>query len=229
MQDNPPIKRKRKTTKCPIKFKIELNEEQKDVKNSIYNNEIVVINAKAGSGKTSTVVQTALEMLFLKEVDKLYVTRPTVETGKTLGYLPGNMDEKINPYIEPIKQAMFDCYDKEKVEKHLENKDVIAEPIQFMRGRNFGAGSLLFVDEVQNCSVAEIYLILTRLAKGGRIVLCGDIAQQDTKEPYTGLHYLIDMAKKIDGVKLHTLKTNHRSDIVQEIIDYEYSRRKTNN
>lgn len=219
-------KTKRKATKNPIKFKIDLNDEQKEVKNSIYNSEIIVINAKAGSGKTTTVVSTALEMLFLKEIDKLYVTRPTVEASKSLGYLPGQLSEKLDPYLEPIKQAMFDCYDKEKVEKHLQNKDVIGESIQFMRGRNFGAGSLLFVDEIQNASVSDVYLILTRLAKGGRIILSGDIAQQDTREQYTGLHYLIDMAKAVRGIKLHTLKTNHRSDIVQEIIDYEYSRRR---
>lgn len=155
----------------------------------------------------------------IEHPSQLYITDNYIVTHNTA-------DEKLNPYLDAFKEALFDCYDKEKVLKHLQNGDIKGDAIQFIRGKNFGAGEVLVVDEIQNASVSEVYAILTRLAKGGRIILIGDINQVDTRESYTGLHYVIDMAKRIEEIKLHSLKQNHRSDLVAKIIDYEYSRKK---
>lgn len=217
---------RKRRPKGEIKYKFSLNEEQKRVKEDIFNSEIVVINSKAGSGKTACVAMSVLDLLFKKEITSIYVSRPTVEVGVKLGFLPGSVEDKTNPYLDSFKEALFDCYNKEKVLKHLQNGDIKGEAIQFIRGKNFGAGEVLVVDEVQNASVSEVYAILTRLAKGGRIILIGDIDQVDTRESYTGLHYVIDMANKIEEIKLHSLKQNHRSVLVAKIIDYEYSRKK---
>lgn len=224
MENNTPIGKRK--PKGEIKYKFSLNEEQKELKKSIFENEIIIINAKSGSGKTACVSQSVLDLLFKKEVSEILLTRPTVEVGNSLGYLPGSQIEKLSPYLQAFVEAMYDCYDKEKIDKHLKDGDIKGEAIQFIRGRNIGKGKVLICDESQNASVSDIYALLTRIAKGGKLIFIGDIYQIDTKQAYTGLHYLIDMAKNIEGMKLHTLKTNHRSDIVAEIIDYEYARRK---
>lgn len=102
--------------KGEIKYKISLNEEQKRVKEDIFNSEIVVINSKAGSGKTACVAMSVLDLLFKKEIKSIYVSRPTIEVGTKLGFLPGPADEKLNPYLDAFKEALFDCYnDKEYV------------------------------------------------------------------------------------------------------------------
>src|SRR5690349_8681272 len=119
-----------KEFKNEIRYKISLDEDQKKVKADIYDNEIVVITGRAGSGKSLVVAQTVLDLIFKGHVDKVYVTRAAVEVGKTLGFLPGELSSKFDPYIEAFRDNLYACYDKGKVDKHLthlsggeENKD----------------------------------------------------------------------------------------------------------
>ena len=116
--------------KSEIKYKITLDEDQKAVKESIYNSEMVVITGRAGSGKSLVVAQTILDLIFKGHIDKVYVTRAAVEVGKSLGFLPGELSNKFDPYIEAFRDNLYTCYDEEKVNKHLthlsggdENKD----------------------------------------------------------------------------------------------------------
>ena len=216
-----------KITKNPIHYQIHLDEYQKLAKESILKNQITVVTGKAGSGKTSCAVQAALDLFFKKEVSKIYITRPIVEVGKSLGFLPGELEDKYNPFIEPVLDSLYSCYgDKVKIKKHLDNKDIEGYPIAYIRGKNMY--DFLLVDEAQNLSVAEVRAICTRLTPNGRIVFVGDTEQNDTRESYTGLNYLFDMSLHIPEIEIHKLKNNHRSDIVAKILDYDYARRKRN-
>lgn len=158
-----------KQLKNPIGYEIQLDDDQKEVKESIINNQIVVVTGPAGCGKTTCVIQTAIDLFFKKEISKIYITRPIVEVGKSLGFLPGELDQKYNPYIEPILDTMFSCYkDKEKLKKHLENGDFQGYPISYVRGKNMS--DLLIVDESQNLSELEVRALCTRLTPTGRII-----------------------------------------------------------
>ncbi len=181
------------------------------------------------SGKSLVCAQTALDLFFKKEVEKILVTRANVETGRSLGFLPGTLDEKFNPYLEAFKENLMTSYSdtkekKEKLEQHIKNKDIDALPIAFIRGKTIN--DILIVEESQNLLVSDVSSIVSRLGKNGRIVFNGDFDQVDTKESYTGLHYLMDMANALEDIKVHKLKHNHRSDLVGKILDWEYSRNK---
>lgn len=218
-----------KQFKSDIKYSITLDDEQKNVKKSIFENQIVIVTGRAGSGKSLVCAQTALDLFFKKEVEKILVTRANVETGRSLGFLPGTLDEKFNPYLEAFKENLMTSYSdtkekKEKLEQHIKNKDIDALPIAFIRGKTIN--DILIVEESQNLLVSDVSSIVSRLGKNGRIVFNGDFDQVDTKESYTGLHYLIDMANALEDIKVHKLKHNHRSDLVGKILDWEYSRNK---
>lgn len=160
-------------------------------------------------------------MLFKKEVSKICITRANVVTGRDMGFLPGDIDDKLNPYLEAFKENLYSCYDKEKIDKHIQSKEIDGTPLAYIRGKTIQ--DVLVVEEAQNMTKHEILAILTRLGKNGRIIINGDVEQSDIKETYTGLHYVIDLVKKIDGIEYFKLKNNHRSDLVGKILDYEYA------
>lgn len=214
----------KRTLKNPIKYKLQLNEEQKLVKEDIYSNQIVVVTGQAGSGKSLVCAQTCLDLLFKKEVDKVFVTRATIEVGKSLGLLPGEISDKYNAYIEAFKDNLYKSYDKTKVDKHLENGQIVGHPVQYIRGKTVDANQILVCEESQNLTKHEMLAILTRLGKGGKIIINGDLEQSDIKDSYTGLHYAIDLAKNIEEIQWHKLKTNHRSDLVGKILDFEHKK-----
>jgi len=224
-----------KELKNPIQYKVTLDEDQKKVKEAIYSSQIVVITGAAGSGKSLVVANTVLDMLFKEVAFEVYVTRPAIEVGKTLGFLPGELSNKFDPYIEAFRDNLYKCYDENKVNMHLshleggdENKDKKAQkkskitgmPIQYIRGKTFDSGQILVVEEAQNLSVHEMEAILTRLGKGGKIIINGDNNQNDTGQTYTGLSLAIDLAKNIEGIEWFKLKSNHRSELVGKILDY---------
>ena len=220
-----------KQVRGEIKYSVTLDEDQKKVKADIFDNQIMVVTGRAGSGKSLVCAQAALDLFFKKEVSKILVTRANVETGRSLGFLPGSLDEKFNPYLEAFQENLMTCYSdtkekKEKIENHVKNKDIDALPIAFIRGKTIN--DILIVEESQNLNISEVSSIVSRLGKHGRIIFNGDFDQVDTKEAYTGLHYLMDMAKGVQDIKVHKLKNNHRSDLVGKILDWEYTRRKTN-
>ena len=217
--------------KSDIKYCVTLDEDQKLVKESIWKNQINIVMGRAGSGKSLVCAQTALDMLFKGEVDKILVTRANVETGRSFGYLPGNLDEKIDPYLEAFKENLYKCYvdnsDKKlKLENHIKKKDIDALPIAFIRGKT--VDQILIVEETQNLTQHEVSSIVSRLGKNGRIIFNGDFDQSDIHTSYTGLHYLMEMAKGVEDIKVHKLKKNHRSDLVGKILDWEHANKKIN-
>ena len=155
-------------------------------------------------------------------IDKILVTRSAIEVGKSLGYLPGSLDEKFNPYMEALIENLYKCWDRVKVDELVTKKLIDALPVQFIRGKT--VDDILIVEEAQNLTKQEMLALLTRLGKTGKIIINGDNEQQDTKESLTGLSYAIELSKKISEIKWIKLKENHRSDLVGKILDLEYGK-----
>lgn len=216
------MKEPNRERKNDIKYKITLNEEQKEVKRLILENQIVVITGRAGCGKSLVSAQCALDFLFKKQVDNIMVTRAAVEVGHSLGFLPGSLNEKFDPYLEAFQENLTKCYDKVKVDELIHSKKILALPVQFIRGKTID--DVLVVEEAQNLTKAEMLAILTRLGKNGKIIINGDNEQKDIRDEFNGLSYVIDLSKKIKEIKWMKLKENHRSDLVGKILDYEYGK-----
>ncbi len=141
--------------------------------------------------------------------------------GGSLGFLPGDLEDKFNPYLEAFQENLEKCYDKVKIGELVKNKKILAYPVQFIRGKTID--DVLVVEEAQNLTKGEMLAILTRLGKTGKIIINGDNEQKDIKESYTGLSYAIELSKKIEGIEWIKLKANHRSDLVGKILDLEYN------
>lgn len=203
--------------KRPIKFNIQLNEEQKQAKSLIIDNPAVVIKGMAGSGKTLIAVQAGLDMLFNKEVEKIIITRPTVSK-EEIGFLPGDLREKMDPWLAPIYHNLYMLYGKEKIDKEVEKGNIEIVPFAFMRGRTF-TDSFVIVDEAQNVTHEQMETVLGRLGKGSKMVVCGDIAQIDLKSKKdSGLSFLSRVEEHVKGFKIISLKSNHRHEIVAPIL-----------
>ena len=174
------------------------------------------------SGKSLVSIQSAIDLFFKKQISKVLVTRANVETGRSLGYLPGSLDEKFDPYLEAFKENLYKCYsNKEKIDGHYKSGDISSLPVAFIRGKTID--DILVVEETQNLSKHEVLSILTRLGKNGKIVFNGDFDQTDIQDTFTGLHYLKKLSNVISEIKWFNLKNNHRSDLVSKILYFEYS------
>jgi len=215
------MKEANRERKSEIKYNVTLNEEQKLAKQLIIDNQIVIVTGRAGSGKSLVCAQAALDFLMKKQCNHIYITRATIEVGGSLGFLPGDLEDKFNPYLEAFQENLEKCYDKLKIQELVKNKRVLAYPIQFIRGKT--VDDVLVVEEAQNLTKTEMLAILTRLGKTGKIIINGDNEQKDIKESYTGLSYAIELSKKIEGIEWIKLKANHRSDLVGKILDLEYN------
>lgn len=203
--------------KNPIKFNLQLNDEQKEAKSLILENPIVVLKGMAGSGKTLVAVQAALDMLFNKEIDKIIITRPTVAK-EDIGFLPGDLKEKMDPWLAPIYHNLYALYNKDKIEKELANENIEIVPFAFMRGRTF-LNSFVIVDEAQNVTHDQMETVIGRLGKNSKMVICGDLAQIDLKnKKETGFSFLSRIEEHVQGFRVMALKQNHRHEIVSPIL-----------
>lgn len=205
-------------SKGPIKFNITLTEEQKQAKATILGNTITVLRGSAGSGKSMVAAQAALDMLFRKEVERIVLTRPAVTSGEDLGYLPGDKDAKLAPYTAAIYDNMYRIYKKDIVDKRIQEGSIEVIPLAFMRGRNL-SDCMVIVDEAQNITHRQMELLLGRLCQGSKMVLCGDTAQIDLKDrKQSGFDFISKHFTTVKGFNVVTLKTNHRHEIVEEIL-----------
>jgi phosphate starvation-inducible PhoH-like protein len=205
---------------------VSLNEEQKEAKRLIVENQIVIVTGRAGSGKSLVCAQAALDFLKKKQVNCIYNTRAAIEVGRSLGFLPGALNEKFDPYMEALVENLTKCCsDKNEVPKLLADEKIKAIPVQFIRGKT--VDDILIVEEAQNLTKGEMLAILTRLGKTGKIVINGDNEQTDIKSStgeINGLSYAIELSKKIEEIKWIKLKENHRSDLVGKILEHEYGK-----
>jgi phosphate starvation-inducible PhoH-like protein len=154
--------------KNPIKFNVQLNEEQKKAKTTILESPITVLKGMAGSGKTLVATQAALDMLFTNQVEKIVITRPTVSK-EEIGFLPGDLQAKMDPWLAPIYHNLFMLYSEDKIRKEMENGRIEIVPFAFMRGRTF-VNSFVIVDEAQNATVNELKTVITRTGKNSKII-----------------------------------------------------------
>ena len=210
------FKAKRRPKK-PIKFNITLNEEQKLAKAEILENPVTVLQGMAGSGKTLVAVQVGLDLLFTKQIEKIIITRPTVAK-EDIGFLPGDIKEKMDPWLAPIYHNLYLLYDKVKIDKCVEEGQIEIVPFAFMRGRTF-TNALIILDEAQNVTMNQMEMMLGRLGKGSTMVICGDQAQIDLKHKKdSGFGFLYTLEAQVAGFKVITLKQNHRHEIVEPIL-----------
>jgi len=204
--------------KRPIKFNVQLNEEQKQAKAKILQSPITVIKGMAGSGKTLVATQVALDMLFTKQVEKVIITRPTVAK-EDIGFLPGDIREKMDPWLAPIYHNLFMLYNEDKVRKEMDAGNIEIVPFAFMRGRTF-VNSFLIVDEAQNVTHSQMETVIGRLGKYSKMVICGDMAQIDLKDKReTGFSFLSRIEENVEGFKTASLEYNHRHQIVAPILE----------
>jgi len=216
MSTNPVAKKR--VPKGDIKFAVSLNEEQKEAKSIIIENKITVIRGAAGSGKSMLASQVALDLLFKHQVEKIILTRPAVTSGEEIGYLPGDIDAKLAPYIVSIYDNMYRLYNQEKIDKEVTEGNIEIIPLGFMRGRNF-TNCCVVIDETQNATMNQLELILTRMCVGSKIIVVGDTSQIDLKDrKMSGFDFLNKYMKDVPGFGHIHLKTNHRDPIVEDIL-----------
>ena len=209
--------REKRIVKNPIKFKIPLNEEQKNAKEEILKNTLTILAGRAGSGKTLLACQIALDGLLRRHFEKIIITRPTVSR-EEIGFLPGDLREKMDPWVQPIYQNMYALYDKEKVEKLIEDGKIEIVPLAFMRGRTF-LDSCIIVDEAQNVTHEQMEMIATRIGLRSKMIVCGDDYQVDLKAKRdSGFRFLYTAARKVKNMCAITLKQNHRDPIVDDLL-----------
>ena len=161
-------------------------------------NDIIFALGPAGTGKTYLAVAQAVAQLITGSVDRLILSRPAVEAGERLGFLPGDMKEKVDPYLRPIYDALYDCLPAEQVERRIASGEIEIAPIAFMRGRTL-AESFIILDEAQNTTPAQMKMFLTRFGQNSRMVVCGDPKQSDL--PTGHVSGLNDAVAKLEGVE----------------------------
>lgn len=175
----------------------------------------------AGTGKTYLAVAQAVSQLVAGSVDRLILSRPAVEAGERLGFLPGDMREKVDPYLRPLYDALYDMLPSEQVERRIASGEIEIAPIAFMRGRTL-ANAFVILDEAQNTTPLQMKMFLTRFGEGSRMVICGDPNQVDLPDP--GKSGLADAVNRLDGipglaVQRFTSKDVVRHPIVGRIVD----------
>ena len=208
---------KRKTLKAKTK-------NQEGYIKTIKESDVTLCTGPAGTGKTAVAVGLACEYLLDKRIEKIIVTRPVIESGKGLGYLPGTFDEKIHPYLIPILEEMEHRLNKNRVQDYRESGLIEVCPLEYMRGRNFH-NSFMILDEAQNATFDQLKMFITRIGWGSKAVINGDLDQTDLPENLTGgLEEFVDRLENIDGVGISTLTDDDiiRNSIISKILKALY-------
>lgn len=184
------------------------------------NNDIVFAVGPAGTGKTYTAVALAVRALKNRLVKKIILTRPAVEAGESLGFLPGDLKEKIDPYLRPLYDALDDMLPAEKLEYFMNNRTIEIAPLAFMRGRTLDQ-AFIILDEAQNCSTMQLKMFLTRLGPSAKCIITGDLSQVDLPfHQKSGLRRSISLLSHLDGIAAVHLDASDvvRHRLVKEII-----------
>ena len=190
---------------------------QRDYVNALREMDMVFAVGPAGTGKTYLAVAVALSLLLAKRVKRIILTRPAVEAGEKLGFLPGDLAQKINPYLRPLYDALHDMLDFERVGEMLESGIIEVAPLAFMRGRTLN-DSYIILDEAQNTTPEQMKMFLTRLGFGSKAAITGDITQIDLPEngrsekPRSGLVHALGVLKDVPGIRIAHF---HEEDVIR--------------
>ncbi|MCK4965795.1 PhoH family protein [bacterium] len=198
---------------------------------SVRKNDIVFVIGPAGTGKTYLAVACALSYLKAKVVKKIILARPAVEAGESLGFLPGDLRDKVEPYLRPLYDALFDMMAHEKLKQLIEKQVIEVIPLAYMRGRNLD-NSFLILDEAQNATAMQMKMFLTRLGVNSRAIINGDVTQIDLlNKNNSGLLQIQNILKNIDGIDFVYLdkKDVIRHKLIKDIIMAYDSHNKINN
>jgi phosphate starvation-inducible PhoH-like protein len=175
----------------------------------------------AGTGKTYLAVAMAVRMLRAGEIKKLILTRPAVEAGEKLGFLPGTFEAKVDPYLRPLYDAIYDLLEPAQIRKFAENDVIEVAPLAYMRGRTL-SDAYIILDEAQNTTVAQMKMFLTRMGEGSRMVVTGDITQVDLPtNARSGLVHASSLLRGIEGIRFCGFGPEDivRHPVVQDIVD----------
>ena len=216
--------------KTPKKSVLPRSEKQKRYVRALRNSEVIISSGPAGTGKTYLAVAVALTMLLDKKIEKIILSRPAVEAGERLGFLPGDMREKVDPYLRPLYDALYDLLDFEKIQKRIEIGDIEIAPLAFMRGRTL-KNSFAILDEAQNATDTQIKMFLTRIGENSKIVINGDPSQIDLpNKSLSGLKKSKEILKHLNEISMidfdHTDVVRHPlvSKIVKAYSDQNFKK-----
>ncbi|MCI4463156.1 MAG: PhoH family protein [Caldisericum sp.] len=206
---------------------------QKKFIEAVNKSDITFVIGPAGTGKTYLSVAIAVKYLLSNKVSRIILTRPVVEVGEKIGYLPGDIQQKVDPYFRPIYDALFEFLGQEKTQKLINNKTIEIAPLAFMRGRTLN-DAFIIMDEAQNTTFSQMKMFLTRLGIGSKMVITGDLTQSDllASQGRNGLEVAIDILRNVEGIEFVFLDINDivRHTLVQKIINaYEKFENKTKN
>lgn len=194
---------------------------QRRMVESIAKNDMVFAIGPAGTGKTYTAVALAVRALKNKQVRKIILTRPAVEAGENLGFLPGDLKEKLDPYLQPLYDALYDMIPAEKLEAYIENHIIQVAPLAFMRGRTLD-NAFVILDEAQNATESQLMMFLTRMGSSAKFIITGDVTQVDLpRNQPSGLLQARRILKNVDGIDFIELdqKDVIRHRLVKKIIE----------
>ena len=193
---------------------------QQNYVNSIIDNDAVFAVGPAGTGKTYLAVARAVEALENSSIKRLVLVRPAVEAGEKLGFLPGDLSEKVDPYLRPIYDALYEFIGFERVNRLIEKRVIEVAPLAFMRGRTLNE-SYIILDEAQNTTIPQMKMFLTRMGFGSKVVITGDITQIDLpKVSESGLIHAIKILSRIDNIAFCNFDTKDvvRHQLVKRIV-----------
>lgn len=194
---------------------------QKKIVNLHKKNDLLFVIGPAGTGKTYVSVALGVKALKEKKVKKIIITRPVVEAGESLGFLPGDLQDKIDPYLKPIYDALEDMIPIQKMKKFIENKTIEIAPLAYMRGRTL-KNAFILLDEAQNTTKSQLKMFLTRLGEDSKMIITGDISQIDLrKDQSSGLIDAKEKLRDINGIGFTLLNSSDvlRHRLVKKILD----------
>ena len=198
--------------KTPRRSIIPRSKKQSDYLKALQNNNIVLSLGPAGTGKSYLAVSVAVTLLMEKKIDRVILSRPAVEAGERLGFLPGDMKEKVDPYLRPLYDALYDLFGYEKIQRKIETGEIEIAPLAFMRGRTL-KNSFAILDEAQNATLTQIKMFLTRIGENSKLVVNGDPSQVDLiNKGHSGLVKSKKILKDIKEIKV--IEFDHK-DVVR--------------
>ena len=198
--------------KTPRRSIIPRSKKQSDYLKALQNDDIIMSLGPAGTGKSYLAVSVAVTMLIEKKIDRVILSRPAVEAGERLGFLPGDMKEKVDPYLRPLYDALYDLFGYEKIQRKIETGEIEIAPLAFMRGRTL-KNSFAILDEAQNATSTQIKMFLTRIGENSKLVVNGDPSQVDLiNKSHSGLIKSKEILKNLKEIKI--IEFDHK-DVVR--------------
>ncbi len=214
------VKSFKQLIKTPRKSVIARSEKQSEYIKALKENHIVMSLGPAGTGKSFLAVSVAVTLLMEKKIERVILSRPAVEAGEKLGFLPGDMKEKVDPYLRPLYDALYELFGAEKIDKKIENGEIEIAPLAFMRGRTL-KNSFAILDEAQNATETQIKMFLTRIGENSKLVVNGDPSQIDLiNKSQSGLIKSKNILKHLKEIKIIEFDHNDvvRHPLVSKII-----------